>query len=111
VIAVDAAGSASGQIYIDDGRSYEYQQGSSSSVDFTYTNGVLKTIPTRVGFDTQATVERVVVLGITSQATRVYISTKTALTPVDLTFRQDGNTLTVRKPDVGILSDFSITIE
>eukprot|EP00271_Cylindrocystis_brebissonii_P014518 TRINITY_DN35889_c0_g1_i1.p1 TRINITY_DN35889_c0_g1~~TRINITY_DN35889_c0_g1_i1.p1 ORF type:complete len:951 (-),score=112.34 TRINITY_DN35889_c0_g1_i1:430-3234(-) len=69
VIAVDSKGQAKGELYIDDGHSYDFQKGAFIHAHFTLINGKLKSKTGRTGtfsksYRTTVQVERIVVLGV-----------------------------------------------
>lgn len=105
VIALNAKGEASGQVYIDDGMSFDYQSGQYAARQFRYTNGQL----TNSGNGSLAlsnTVERVVFYGLPkapSQATIVQDGQKTLLDVIS-----DKTKTIIRKPDVPITSDWEL---
>ena len=63
VVALDAQQAAVGSLYIDDGASYDFLQGSYIQAELSFHDGVLKYHPTHTGLAYSQTFERVVILG------------------------------------------------
>jgi mannosyl-oligosaccharide alpha-1,3-glucosidase len=63
VAALNATQGASGHLYIDDGASFDFMQGTYLEAEFEYDKGVLQYQPMHAGMGSQATFERILVLG------------------------------------------------
>eukprot|EP01043_Picozoa_sp_COSAG02_P017594 COSAG02_NODE_800_length_17049_cov_14.510737_12_plen_980_part_00 len=129
VIALDtpkaaAGGSASGDLYLDDGHSFDHQtKGAFSRRRFEWSGNTLtsKEAPAPYGNPNIAagaltladsvTVERILVWGWGSKPTKVTI-TEAGKEPRELAFAYSEETgvLGLRKPDAHILSDFTLTV-
>lgn len=121
VIAVNSSKAAEGEVYLDDGKSFEFQHGAYIHRRFTYSNGRLtssnKASATLGGrkFASQSTVERIILLGLSPEP-------KTALVepgnhkvdiergPLLLRGGTGSSVLTIRKPNVNIADDWTIKI-
>eukprot|EP01112_Ceratiomyxa_fruticulosa_P015791 TRINITY_DN4699_c0_g2_i2.p1 TRINITY_DN4699_c0_g2~~TRINITY_DN4699_c0_g2_i2.p1 ORF type:complete len:945 (+),score=243.39 TRINITY_DN4699_c0_g2_i2:232-3066(+) len=109
-VALDSQGSAVGELYIDDGHSFDYQKGQYHRRKFTFDKNTLTS--KSIGSNTckacgsEAVVERVVVAGVEKKPSKVTVTVggKTS----DLTFEYSGNQLVVRKPNVRIDQDWEI---
>merc|ERR1719342_295801 len=66
IVAPDKEGKASGSLYLDDGKSFEYQSGAKLYMQFTYDNGKLesKMLTPPGSYTTQVWLYKVVILGI-----------------------------------------------
>eukprot|EP01114_Cavostelium_apophysatum_P007213 TRINITY_DN1908_c0_g1_i2.p1 TRINITY_DN1908_c0_g1~~TRINITY_DN1908_c0_g1_i2.p1 ORF type:complete len:931 (+),score=264.69 TRINITY_DN1908_c0_g1_i2:127-2919(+) len=109
VVALDSKGSATGEIYVDDGTTFNYER-SNQYVQrrFDFANGVLSSVNAdpKGKFDIENTIERITVFGL-KKPTRVVL--KSAHGNRDLEFVEDGVKITVRKPGVRIVDDWTIT--
>jgi alpha 1,3-glucosidase len=128
VIALDTpktapGGSATGDLYLDDGHSFDYQKGAFSRRRFEWSGNTLTSTeaPAPYGNTNVAagalalaesvTVERILVWGWASKPTTVTI-TEAGKEPRELAFAYSEETgvLGLRKPDAHILSDFTLTV-
>ena len=118
IVALDAAGSASGDLYLDDGATFDYvRKGMFRLRRFEYsaaspTAHVLKStlaggnkayVPTN-------TVERIVVLGAGKAPSAVSVTADGVTTPLTFAYDAAADVLTIRKPDVRVAYDFSVAI-
>jgi len=114
VVALDSAGSAQGDLYLDDGNSFDYKTKSAFSLrQLTFSKGTL-TSSTKAGagfLGRGNTVERVVILGVKAAPASIVAKTSGGVTR-DLTFVYESSLarLTIRKPDVVAAEDWTITI-
>jgi mannosyl-oligosaccharide alpha-1,3-glucosidase len=106
VVALDNNGAAVGELYMDDGKSYEYATGAHVLRKFTFANGTLSAATlwgSGSGYDGEdAAVERIVVLGYTGSSPR-YANVSTKLARADVILTRGGNgpaALVVRSPGV-----------
>ncbi|CAH9070990.1 unnamed protein product [Cuscuta epithymum] len=120
VIALNSSQAAEGEIYIDDGRSFDFQEGAYIHRLFVYSRGTLTSLdlsPSSVSkkFSSDCTVERIILLGLSA-------GPKTALVepgdkklqvesgPLLLRAGPPSSVVTVRKPNVRVADDWSIKI-
>ncbi|GLH04970.1 uncharacterized protein GBIM_10615, partial [Gryllus bimaculatus] len=78
LVALDVNGTASGTVYIDDGRSYEYKQGKYLYLDLKFEGKTLTSrfIDKNSKFPTKAWLERVVIIGWPSAVSKARIESK-----------------------------------
>lgn len=112
VVTVNKAGTATGELYLDDGKTFEHQQGRYTWRQFNFSNGKLQNSvhpSTQHGasFETAAMVERIIVLGLPTSPSTVRVG-KTAL---ESTYTAAKKQLVIRKPAVAINSDWTIEIQ
>jgi alpha 1,3-glucosidase len=108
MIALDKDGKAEGELYVDDGHSYDYTRGVFLRRKFTYNNGELKS--EAIGKETMPLaniVERIVVFGYPSKPNKVMSGS------VELGFEYEESTkkLVVRKPELEIKDNWVVTFQ
>lgn len=86
VVALDAAGlAARGRLYLDDGRTYAFLNGSYIEADITFEGGnTLKYVPRHSGLQLGLAFERVVVLGYRFKAPTAVYSARVAETGAEV---------------------------
>ncbi|CAI4222718.1 unnamed protein product [Auanema sp. JU1783] len=115
-VALDDQGSASGNIYIDDGTTHDYQQNSyaSASVDFRTLSAKEATIfgvPTGGSFEAMNWIEKIEVRGLTKEPQDISIIRSSDPTEkLYFTYDRDMKSLTIRKPLVSVTQSYKITI-
>jgi len=115
-VCVDAENAATGLLYLDDGETFDFKKGKfnlrqfdfvpSTDKDFELSSSSLSD----TDFAVPNTVERVVLVGLSGKLSRVSMKMENAAAK-ELTFYQDTNSITVRKPDVNIGSDWTISFK
>jgi len=125
VIALNHTLEAEGELYVDDGRSYDYKKGAYINRRFVFSNGRLTSVnlaPDKSDkkiFSSNCVIERIILLGLKSQISK---GGKTALVepsnqrvdiesgPLMLRKGYYPSAVNVRKPNVRIDEDWSIAI-
>ncbi|XP_071704204.1 probable glucan 1,3-alpha-glucosidase [Rutidosis leptorrhynchoides] len=123
VIAVDNSGAAEGELYIDDGKSYEFKQGAYIHRRFIFSNGKLTSVnlattsASSLGtkFLSDCTIERIILLGYSSKSKSARIEPSNHVTDVELGPLQirsgaRSSVLTIRKPNVRVSEDWTIQL-
>jgi len=116
IVTLNKAGTATGDLYTDDGKTYDFQKGQFLWRRLTMAAGKLVNAehPQGAGgkFETAAAVERVVVLGLAS-APKVVRAQVGGGAPVTLesNFNAAKKELIIRKPSVPIAGDWTISLE
>jgi len=111
VVALDSNGRAEGELYVDDGHSFDYTKGHFVHRLFKFQNNQLTSVPATnshtksSGFDPKTTVERIVVYGLSKAPSKVTASGK------ELSFLFEKGKLFIRKPDFPIASDWTISLQ
>eukprot|EP00698_Gefionella_okellyi_P003681 TRINITY_DN13443_c0_g1_i1.p1 TRINITY_DN13443_c0_g1~~TRINITY_DN13443_c0_g1_i1.p1 ORF type:complete len:898 (+),score=174.31 TRINITY_DN13443_c0_g1_i1:386-2695(+) len=113
LVALDHRGQASGDLYLDDGRSFNYQRGEFVHREFHFADGELRCSPAASGGGSAtvplgAPVERVVIMGVQTRPTRVLL--KRARAEETLEFAYDRGVLTVRRPWANVEESWSILL-
>ncbi|KNC52351.1 glycosyl hydrolase family 31 protein [Thecamonas trahens ATCC 50062] len=105
VVALDAAGSARGELYLDDGASTDHAAGAWTSRHFSMASGMLTSTraPGAPEYHTPEAIERIVVLGMPAPAAITLNGDSLSFT-VDPT----SGAVTIRKPDVLAIDDWTI---
>nr|XP_016496210.1 PREDICTED: probable glucan 1,3-alpha-glucosidase [Nicotiana tabacum] len=120
VIALNSSQAAEGELYIDDGKSFEFKQGAFIHRRFTFSKGKLTSsnaAPSSAEndrFSSECTVERIILLGLSPGAKTALVEPGNRKVEIELgpLFIQGnrGSVLTIRKPNVRIADDWSIQI-
>ncbi|KAL6588134.1 putative glucan 1,3-alpha-glucosidase [Orobanche minor] len=121
VIALNSSMAAEGELYVDDGKSFEFQQGAYIHRRFTFSNGKLTSSsvdPSTAGnnkFASDCTVERIILLGLSSVPKNSLVEpanqkVEVELGPLLLRGGKGPSVLTIRKPNVPIADDWTIKL-
>ncbi|XP_078489948.1 neutral alpha-glucosidase AB-like isoform X1 [Ciona intestinalis] len=110
-VALNTQGKADGEIYLDDGHTFDYRKGVYNYKKLTFENNVLssRSLNTTALWETSAWLERVVVMG-TQQPSTVTVEAAGVTTALGYSFDKNLRVLTIRKPGVNLQKDFTITI-
>jgi mannosyl-oligosaccharide alpha-1,3-glucosidase len=73
VVALDSAGKASGELYLDDGETFAFEQGQYIAANITYDSGVLRYTPTHSSMPSALHFERIVILGLDTTAGQLQV--------------------------------------
>ncbi|KAI5743404.1 hypothetical protein M8J77_017801 [Diaphorina citri] len=114
IVALNVNGTARGNLYLDDGQSYDYRKGNYVAVQFKYENGVLSSkFTSKARYPTESWLERVVILGVPHNTfSKALVSSPSigqAVTEVN--YNSGTKALTVRKPEVNLGEEWTISIE
>ncbi|KPI85947.1 putative alpha glucosidase II subunit [Leptomonas seymouri] len=119
-VALNTQGNSFGDLYLDDGTTFDYTKGSFAHRAFSFSESTLTSSSYTADapssndvFSAPNVVERIVVYGYSGKVSKVVLSTvidgTEAATGLD--FEQVGNTVIVRQPKVLVTSDWSIIFE
>uniref|UniRef100_A0A8C5R3E1 Neutral alpha-glucosidase AB n=1 Tax=Leptobrachium leishanense TaxID=445787 RepID=A0A8C5R3E1_9ANUR len=111
-VALNLQGEARGELFIDDGHSFNYEQNEFVYREFNYSRGQLESssLDPRGKFDTPSWLERVIIIGA-SRPTSVTLSLPGgSVTPLEFEYDSRTSVIAVRKPGVNIASDFTISL-
>jgi alpha 1,3-glucosidase len=118
VVALNSQQEAKGQIYLDDGHSFDWKTGAFIWRDFSFANSELKATAHSTDelagtFTIDCVVERLIVLGLAPGELKKVVALVPGKDPVDLEWSQQpgSSKVVVRKPEVPISSDWSISFE
>lgn len=112
-VALDIQGHARGNLFIDDGHSFDYQKGDMLYRNFFFKDNVLqsRTIDYKVQHTTRSWLEKVVILGLSKEPKEVELSgTLIDYQKLDFNYTAATKVLTIRKPGVNMKEDWKITL-
>ncbi|XP_069665549.1 neutral alpha-glucosidase AB isoform X1 [Haliaeetus albicilla] len=112
-VALSPQGTAEGDLFLDDGQSFDYEtKARYLHRQFTFTGNTLtaSSADPRGSFDTPAWLERVVILGTGKPATVVLRPADGSETHLDFQHEAETSVLTLRKPGVRISDDWAIVL-
>lgn len=121
VIALNGSLAAEGELYVDDGKSYDFENGAYIHRRFVFSDGKLvssKIAPSKSGkqlFSSDCVIERIILLGLRSGAKGALVEPtnyRTNIEPGPLTLRGGSSPVAhiIRKPNVRIADDWTIRI-
>jgi len=117
VVALDSKQQASGELYMDDGHSFDWKKGSYvwRSLDFKnsqLTSGMHSDAASSGAFNTDVVVERVIILGLETVPTRIVARIGNS-EAVQLEFLQhhSSGALVIRKPELPVSSSWTVSLE
>ncbi|KAL3640474.1 putative glucan 1,3-alpha-glucosidase [Castilleja foliolosa] len=119
VIALNSSLAAEGELYVDDGKSFEFQQGSYIHHHFTFSNWKLTSSsvgPSTAGnkFSSESTVERIILLGLSPAPKKALVEQAKQNLDVELgpllLRRGSPSVLTIRKPNLRVVDDWTIKL-
>jgi len=115
-VAPDADGNAEGSLYIDDGKTFDYEKKGAYdmlSYHLKRDNGVMTLTgeTKKRAYETPVGIERIVIMGVSSRPTSVtFTSSKQASVPVTFFYDEASKVLTLKKPVSSVLDEWHITI-
>jgi len=111
-VALDHKNESSGDLYMDDGRSYEYQSGSFNQIQFSFKNSILESrlLTPKDAWPTKSWLERVVVMGTDEPKLVTIQSDGGEKTILGFEYEAGTRTVTIRKPAVNMASNWLIEL-
>ncbi|KAM7513895.1 hypothetical protein LguiA_003478 [Lonicera macranthoides] len=119
VIALNSSQAAEGELYIDDGKSFDFEKGAFIHRHFIYSDGKLTSInlaPPPAHYSSDCTVERIILLGLSPAPKNAIIEPANHKAEIEhgpLHLRPAAgraSVLTIRKPNVRIADNWTIKI-
>lgn len=112
-VALNNQGTAVGELYIDDGHTFNYEKKEFIHRRFSFTNNVLSSVNLEpdAQFTTKSWVERIIILGASKPS---MITLKTAdgqENQLEFSFDASMSVLTIRKPGMNAGSDWTVTLQ
>ncbi|KAM7443658.1 hypothetical protein ABFA07_007550 [Porites harrisoni] len=112
-LALNSKAEAEGNIYVDDGHTFDYKNGAYVYMKFTFRGGrlIAKKEKPATHFKTDAWIERIVILGISNSPKVIILTTEGGETR-HLQFKHDSstNSMTIKKPAVNIAQEWTISM-
>jgi len=115
-VAPDTEGKAEGDLYLDDGKTYDYEKkGAFDMIHYRLqreSGGLVLSSETKTrAYETPVGIERIVIMGVSARPTTVTFSAKSAgSVPVTFTYDEATHVLTLKKPVPAVLDEWRITI-
>ncbi|XP_038066335.1 neutral alpha-glucosidase AB-like isoform X2 [Patiria miniata] len=109
IVALDTKQQASGQLYMDDGHSFDFQSGLYQYKQITFQNNVIqsRSIDMNGRYQTKSWLERVVVIGLEKSPSSIELSGDFISTHnVEFSFNEENKVLVIRKPEVNMGIDW-----
>jgi alpha 1,3-glucosidase len=108
IVALDADGKASGDLYVDDGHSFDYKDQTYLQASFEYANNVLSYTPNhnQSGFDNS--IERIVILGA-ENVSQITVISDTGKHDAGFYTWANGSII-VKLPGVGIEHEWKVRV-
>lgn len=120
VIALNSSLAAEGELYLDDGKSYDFEQGAYIHRRFVFSNGKLTSSSLRPSnlskeFPSNCVIERIILLGLPAGAKKAVIepgNQQADIEPGPLVLRTGASpvALVVRKPNLRVSDDWALRI-
>jgi len=109
IVAPDREGRAKGKLYLDDGKSFQYQSGARLFMEFTWDNGRLESkMLNPPGMETPVWLERVLVMGARPAGGPAKVISPSGEDTADTQFDYSTRVMTIRKPGVNLGKEWSI---
>ena len=111
VVALDQEGSAQGELFVDDGVSFDFEKKNKFFLSqLKFQKGVLSATHENKGFDLGWSVERVIVAGLKKSPSKVVAVEDGVTRQLAFEFAKGTNVLTIKKPVSRITSDWKVII-
>ena len=118
-IAIDGDGSdpkeeASGKLFIDDEKTYDYKKGKFDHRNFVYKGGVLENVKVsgdEDGYQCTSWIERLVFMGVSKDVVAVTLSSSEGESrDLEFTFDKTAKLLVVKKPNLSVTEEWKVAI-
>ena len=121
MVALNSTQEADGELYIDDGKSFEFKRGSYIHRRFLFSNGVLTSTnlaPSQARLSSQCSIDRIILLGHTSGPKSALVEPLNQKAEIEMgPLRMGGlvassgtKVLTIRKPGVRVDQDWTVKV-
>lgn len=111
-VALNPKGKAEGELYMDDGHTYDYQAGQFNHLNYTYTSNTLTSnlLTPEGSWPTKSWLERIVVMGVSKPTAVTLIKQDGSESALGFEYEPSRRVLTVRKPAVNIATNWSVRL-
>ncbi|XP_070577600.1 neutral alpha-glucosidase AB-like isoform X2 [Ptychodera flava] len=112
VVAVGKDGNARGDLYMDDGHSFDYKEGKYLLVEFEYSQNKLVSRPVDYNhtFTTKSWLEKVIIMGVQSQVVNAEIQYDGSSVNLGVTTDPKTQSTVIRKPGVNMSKEWTINL-
>jgi len=111
LITLNASNEAYGELYVDDGHSFDYKNGKYIKAKFQMTGTNLIAWHEHSNFETKAWIERIVVLGVATPFKSATLMAVNEMKKLDVGYISEKKIFVMKKPGVTVGRDFSIVFE
>jgi len=117
IVTPNKAGTASGELYVDDGKTFNFQKNQYVWRTFEFADGKLTSSPHPMAskdasFSTTTTIERIIVLGLSAKPSSVRAEAAgSAPVTLESMYNAQLKELVIRKPNVPVSGDWTILIK
>ncbi|RMX38788.1 hypothetical protein pdam_00017684 [Pocillopora damicornis] len=112
-MALNPSAEAEGDLYVDDGHTFDYKNGAYIYMKFSFRGGrmVAKRETPNTQYTTAAWIERIVILGISNAPKGIFLTSDGGETRhLQFTHDPSTHTMTIKKPGVNIAKEWTITM-
>uniref|UniRef100_A0A3Q2NRX6 Glucosidase II alpha subunit n=1 Tax=Fundulus heteroclitus TaxID=8078 RepID=A0A3Q2NRX6_FUNHE len=111
-VALNNQRTAEGELYIDDGHTFNYEKKEFIHRRFSFSNNVLSSVNLEPGaqFTTKSWVERIIILGASNPST-ITLRTADGVNQLEFDFDASMSVLTIRKPGMNAGADWSVSLQ
>ncbi|KAM4586157.1 neutral alpha-glucosidase AB isoform 4-T4 [Fundulus diaphanus] len=111
-VALNNQRTAEGELYIDDGHTFNYEKKEFIHRRFSFSNNVLSSVDLEPGaqFTTKSWVERIIILGA-SKPSSITLKTADGVNQLEFDFDASMSVLTIRKPGMNAGADWTVTLQ
>ena len=112
IVALDKNQRSKGQLYLDDGKSFNYKTKQEFVlIDFDFANDKLTGhLVSKPGYECKSWLERVIILGYEKPVKSAKIVSPTTGEEILKTSLSENKVLTIRRPGVNICADWELTL-
>ncbi|XP_012721548.2 neutral alpha-glucosidase AB isoform X6 [Fundulus heteroclitus] len=111
-VALNNQRTAEGELYIDDGHTFNYEKKEFIHRRFSFSNNVLSSVnlEPEAQFTTKSWVERIIILGASNPST-ITLRTADGINQLEFDFDASMSVLTIRKPGMNAGADWSVSLQ
>ncbi|XP_065068452.1 neutral alpha-glucosidase AB-like isoform X2 [Rhopilema esculentum] len=111
LVTLNSSMEAYGELYVDDGHSFEYKNGKYIMMKFQMTGSNFIAWHDHSSFETKAWIERIVILGVTKPFKSATLMAVNQMKKLDVGYIAQKKIFVIKKPEINIGNDFSIVFD